>query len=138
MSRRRGSLIMKLKKTVSAVLAGALPTIAPSKYFVSSLTCLPFETPNPTQAGTSVYFFIVPTNSSKFVTNDDFSPVTPSEEIQYGIEKFFKRCQETGVDGLIIPDLPYEEKQYKNPFASFAIFLILSFEVGEIKEYTEK
>ena len=30
--------------------------------------------------------------------------------VQYGIEKFFKRCQETGVDGLIIPDLPYEEK----------------------------
>lgn len=29
--------------------------------------------------------------------------------VQYGIEKFFKRCQETGVDGLIIPDLPYEE-----------------------------
>ena len=39
--------------------------------------------------------------------------------IQYGIEKFFERCKETGVDGLIIPDLPYEES-------------------GEIKEYTEK
>ena len=39
--------------------------------------------------------------------------------VQYGIEKFFKRCQETGVDGLIIPDLPYEESD-------------------EIKEYTEK
>ncbi len=38
--------------------------------------------------------------------------------VQYGIEKFFKRCQETGVDGLIIPDLPYEESD-------------------EIKEYTE-
>ena len=31
--------------------------------------------------------------------------------VQYGIEKFFKRCQETGVDGLIIPDLPYEESE---------------------------
>ena len=39
--------------------------------------------------------------------------------VQYGIEKFFKCCQETGVDGLIIPDLPYEESD-------------------EIKEYTEK
>lgn len=39
--------------------------------------------------------------------------------VQYGVEKFFKRCMETGVDGLIIPDLPYEES-------------------GEIKEYTEK
>lgn len=39
--------------------------------------------------------------------------------IQYGLEKFFERCASAGVDGLIIPDLPYEES-------------------GEIKEYTEK
>lgn len=29
----------------------------------------------------------------------------------YGYEAFFKKCKETGVDGIIIPDLPYEEKQ---------------------------
>lgn len=28
----------------------------------------------------------------------------------YGYEKFFKRCRELGVDGIIIPDMPYEEK----------------------------
>lgn len=28
----------------------------------------------------------------------------------YGIENFFKKCQEVGVDGVIIPDLPFEEK----------------------------
>lgn len=28
----------------------------------------------------------------------------------YGYEKFFSRCQEVGVDGIIIPDLPFEEK----------------------------
>ncbi|HCT64343.1 MAG TPA: tryptophan synthase subunit alpha [Lachnospiraceae bacterium] len=28
----------------------------------------------------------------------------------YGLERFFARCEETGVDGIIIPDLPYEEK----------------------------
>lgn len=28
----------------------------------------------------------------------------------YGKDKFFQRCRETGVDGVIIPDLPYEEK----------------------------
>lgn len=39
--------------------------------------------------------------------------------MQYGAEEFFKRCADAGVDGLIIPDLPYEES-------------------GEIKEYTEK
>ena len=28
----------------------------------------------------------------------------------YGYEKFFKRCEELGIDGIISPDLPYEEK----------------------------
>ena len=30
--------------------------------------------------------------------------------INYGVEAFAKKCQECGVDGLIIPDLPYEEQ----------------------------
>ncbi|MDR1986561.1 MAG: tryptophan synthase subunit alpha [Treponema sp.] len=30
---------------------------------------------------------------------------------QYGYERFFKRCQALGVDGIIIPDLPFEEQQ---------------------------
>lgn len=29
----------------------------------------------------------------------------------YGYERFFARCGELGVDALIIPDMPYEEKQ---------------------------
>ena len=29
--------------------------------------------------------------------------------LQYGIERFFRECTECGIDGLIIPDLPYEE-----------------------------
>ncbi len=29
----------------------------------------------------------------------------------YGIEKFITRCREVGIDGLIIPDLPYEEQE---------------------------
>lgn len=28
----------------------------------------------------------------------------------YGPERFFTRCEETGVDGIIIPDMPFEEK----------------------------
>lgn len=28
----------------------------------------------------------------------------------YGIERFFKRCQETGICGIILPDVPFEEK----------------------------
>lgn len=37
----------------------------------------------------------------------------------YGTERFMKRCQECGIDGVIVPDMPYEEK-------------------GEIKEICEK
>lgn len=29
----------------------------------------------------------------------------------YGKERFMKRCRESGVDGIIIPDVPYEEKE---------------------------
>lgn len=29
----------------------------------------------------------------------------------YGYDEFFKKCQETGVDGIIIPDCPYEESK---------------------------
>ena len=29
----------------------------------------------------------------------------------YGAEKFMSRCRETGVDGIILPDLPFEEKE---------------------------
>ena len=39
--------------------------------------------------------------------------------VQYGADAFFKKCAEVGIDGLIIPDLPFEES-------------------GEVAEYTEK
>ena len=29
----------------------------------------------------------------------------------YGIERFVSRCAETGIDGLILPDVPFEEKE---------------------------
>ena len=28
----------------------------------------------------------------------------------YGTERFMKKCKETGIDGVIIPDIPYEER----------------------------
>ena len=33
----------------------------------------------------------------------------------YGAEKFIKTCSEIGIDGLILPDLPYEEKEEFHP-----------------------
>jgi tryptophan synthase alpha chain len=35
----------------------------------------------------------------------------------YGYEKFFKKCHDVGVNGIIIPDLPYEEKGEISKFA---------------------
>ena len=35
----------------------------------------------------------------------------------YGAEKFFTRCEESGVDGVIIPDIPYEEREEMRPFS---------------------
>lgn len=34
----------------------------------------------------------------------------------YGYDHFFRRCNETGIDGVIIPDIPYEEKGELLPF----------------------
>ncbi len=37
---------------------------------------------------------------------------------KYGYDKFCSRCQECGIDGVIIPDLPYEERNELVPIAS--------------------
>lgn len=49
--------------------------------------------------------------------------------LQYGVEEFCKKCQEVGIDGLIIPDLPVEvyHKEYQIIFERYGllnIFLI--------------
>lgn len=48
---------------------------------------------------------------------------------QFGIEKFCQKCQEAGIDGLIIPDLPVDvyNEEYKAIFENYGllnIFLI--------------
>ncbi|MEK8180672.1 tryptophan synthase subunit alpha [Flavobacterium buctense] len=46
--------------------------------------------------------------------------------LQFGIENFLQQCQETGIDGLIIPDLPLEIylSEYKELFESHGIAMI--------------
>ena len=34
----------------------------------------------------------------------------------YGAERFLARCKECGVDALIVPDMPFEEKQERLPY----------------------
>ena len=38
--------------------------------------------------------------------------------IQFGFENFCKRCQEVGIDGMIIPDLPFND--YQKSYRSIA------------------
>lgn len=43
----------------------------------------------------------------------------------YGTERFMKRCQECGIDGVIVPDMPYEEKgEIKDICAAYGIEII--------------
>lgn len=43
----------------------------------------------------------------------------------YGAEKFIKTCSEIGIDGLILPDLPYEEKEEFHPVcAKYGVDLV--------------
>ncbi|MDY2587887.1 tryptophan synthase subunit alpha [Winogradskyella aquimaris] len=53
-----------------------------------------------------------------------FNPV-----LQYGVEAFCKKCQEIGIDGLILPDLPADvyDTEYKTIFEKYGlinVFLI--------------
>lgn len=34
----------------------------------------------------------------------------------YGCDRFFEKCRETGVDGVIVPDVPFEEKGELSPY----------------------
>jgi len=36
----------------------------------------------------------------------------------YGTERFMKNCQEAGIDAVIVPDVPFEEKDELMPFCS--------------------
>ncbi|MBQ9279399.1 MAG: tryptophan synthase subunit alpha [Lachnospiraceae bacterium] len=43
----------------------------------------------------------------------------------YDADKFFKTCQEIGIDGVILPDLPYEEKgEFKEISEKYGVDLI--------------
>lgn len=43
----------------------------------------------------------------------------------YGIKKFGRRCRDAGVSGLILPDVPFEEKtEFESPLLEFGVELI--------------
>lgn len=59
-----------------------------------------------------------------------FNPV-----MQFGVEKFCKRCSETGVDGVIVPDLPPGEYlAYREIFEKYDLLFIFLVTPGTSKE----
>jgi tryptophan synthase alpha chain len=50
-----------------------------------------------------------------------FNPV-----LQFGVEDFLVKCEATGIDGIILPDLPFEifEKKYAEQFKKYDIHFI--------------
>lgn len=46
--------------------------------------------------------------------------------LQFGVEEFLIKCERTGIDGVILPDLPFEffEKQYADAFQKHNIHFI--------------
>ncbi len=47
--------------------------------------------------------------------------------LKYGVENFCQRCSETGIDGVILPDLPPEVyiEKYRTTFKKYGIYNIL-------------
>ncbi len=59
-----------------------------------------------------------PESSTPILLMGYFNPV-----MQYGLENFLRRCQQVGVDGLIIPDLPVNiyQQEYKPLFEKYHV-----------------
>ena len=56
----------------------------------------------------------------------------------YGMRRFFKRCNEVGVDGIIVPDVPMEEKEEFDTFAREYEVDFISLVAPTSKERTEE
>lgn len=54
--------------------------------------------------------------------------------LHYGVEAFVKKCNEAGVDGLIIPDLPFEEQEEISQYLSRSDETILIQLVSPVSE----
>ncbi|MCL2185132.1 MAG: tryptophan synthase subunit alpha [Treponema sp.] len=62
-------------------------------------------------AGTTVEKLFVLVAQLRKVTDIPFVFLTYVNPVfHYGYDAFFKRCKDTGLDGIIIPDLPFEEQ----------------------------
>lgn len=60
----------------------------------------------------------------------------------FGTERFFKCCKENGIDGVIVPDMPFEEKNEVQPYAKdndvYSISLVTPTSKDRIKKIAEE
>lgn len=60
----------------------------------------------------------------------------------YGCEKFFAKCEEAGVDGVLVPDIPFEEREellpYSEPHKIVTIPILAPTSKDRIKMIAEK
>ncbi len=57
---------------------------------------------------------------------------------KYGYEKFFKKCAEVGIDGVIIPDIPFEEQAEILEYAEKQGVYVISFLAPTSNDRIEK
>lgn len=108
------------------------PDIATTKKIIAELVKngadlielgIPFS--DPTAEGPVIQSANVRALSNGITTDDIFEMVAEIREsvpvpmvfmtyanvvFSYGMDRFFARCEETGMDGIILPDVPFEEK----------------------------
>ncbi len=56
----------------------------------------------------------------------------------FGTERFFEICGEIGIDGVIVPDMPYEEKEEIQPFADNHNIISISLVTPTSKDRIQK
>jgi len=56
----------------------------------------------------------------------------------YGLERFFNACEKAGISGVIIPDLPLEERDEARPFADPHGVYLISMVTPVSKERTQR
>lgn len=56
----------------------------------------------------------------------------------YGVKEFIEKCEEVGIDGLIIPDLPYEEQDEVLKYLNQEKVALIPFATPTSKERMEK
>lgn len=99
---------------------------------------IPFS--DPTAEGPVIQEANIRALSNKITTDDVFKLVKKLREtvkipmvfmtyanviFSYGTEKFISKCKEVGIDGIILPDIPFEEKdEFKDVCSKYDVDLI--------------